>query len=202
MVVAKYRLGYGISGTRGLELTRGMFAVLALCAAAVAAPAGAPAHPKASPLRQEARLTPGTGLHADRVIVLKSERRMVVLQDNKAIRVYHIALGRYPVGPKRRAGDARTPEGEYTLDYKLEDSAFYRAIHISYPNSRDIARAEAAGIDPGGKIMIHGLPNHVSAAYVGHPKIDWTQGCIAVTDREMDELWKLVDVGTPIDIYP
>jgi murein L,D-transpeptidase YafK len=138
----------------------------------------------------------------DRVVVLKSERRLVLLRGDTVVRVYNVALGRYPEGHKRRQGDARTPEGEYTLDYKLEDSAFYRAIHISYPNARDLARAQADGVDPGGKIMIHGLPNDRSADYVGHPRIDWTQGCIAVTNREMDELFRLVETGTPIEIHP
>jgi murein L,D-transpeptidase YafK len=139
---------------------------------------------------------------ADRVIVLKTERKLVVLQGDRILRVFRVALGRYSQGPKRRQGDARTPEGEYTLDYKLEDSAFYRAIHISYPNEHDLRDARARGVDPGGRIMIHGLPNRMSADHVGHPRIDWTQGCIAVTNREMDILWSMIEPGTPIEIHP
>jgi murein L,D-transpeptidase YafK len=139
---------------------------------------------------------------ADRVIVLKTERKLVVLQGDRVLRVFRVALGRYAQGPKRRQGDARTPEGVYTLDYKLQDSAFYRAIHISYPNEHDLRDAQARGVDPGGKIMIHGLPNKLSADRVGHPVIDWTQGCIAVTNREMDILWQMIEPGTPIEIHP
>lgn len=139
---------------------------------------------------------------ADRVIVLKTERKLVAMQGDRILRVFRVALGRYAKGPKRRQGDAKTPEGRYTLDYKLEDSAFYRAIHISYPNEYDLRAAQMRGVDPGGKIMIHGLPNKMSADRVGHPVIDWTQGCIAVTNREMDILWQMIDPGTPIEIHP
>jgi murein L,D-transpeptidase YafK len=175
------------------RIVRGL-AGLALCAALL----GAGQAVARDDAQQEAMLPAGV----DRVVVLKSERRLVLMQGDRVLRVFQVALGRYPTGHKRRQGDKRTPEGEYTLDYKLEDSAFYRAIHISYPNARDQARARADGVDPGGKIMIHGLPNERSADYVGHPVIDWTSGCIAVTNREMDELWALIEVGTPIEIHP
>jgi murein L,D-transpeptidase YafK len=139
---------------------------------------------------------------ADRVVVLKTERKMILMQGDFVLRVYQIALGRYPVGHKYQEGDARTPEGEYTLDFKLKNSDFYRAIRVSYPNQRDISHARANGVDPGGKIMIHGLPNKLGASRVGHPMIDWTQGCIAVTNGEMDEIWAMIDPGTPIEIHP
>ena len=139
---------------------------------------------------------------ADRVVVLKGERRLVVMKGDRVLRIFNVALGRYPVGHKTQQGDSKTPEGDYILDFKLEDSAFYRAIHISYPNQRDLLKAQALGVDPGGKIMIHGLPNKMNASRVGHPSIDWTQGCIAVTNREMDILWQMVDAGTPIEIHP
>lgn len=139
---------------------------------------------------------------ADRVVVLKTERKLILMQDDMVLRVYRVALGRYPRGPKRQEGDARTPEGAYTLDFKLRDSEFYRAIRVSYPNERDITYARERGLDPGGKIMIHGLPNSVEPQRVGHPLIDWTQGCIAVTNGEMDEIWSMVDPGTPIEIHP
>jgi len=138
----------------------------------------------------------------DRVVVVKSERRLVLMNGEDVMRVYRVALGRYPTGPKIRKGDARTPEGRYILDYKLPKSDFYKAIAISYPNPRDLARADALGVEPGGQIMIHGLPNEMTASQVGHPAIDWTQGCIAVTNSEMDEIWRMVEPGTPIEIRP
>jgi len=134
--------------------------------------------------------------------VFKSERKLVLMRGEDVIKVYDVALGRYPKGHKVSDGDQRTPEGSYTLDYRLPRSAFHKAIHISYPNDEDLARATALGVSPGGRIMIHGLPNQVSARQVNHPKLDWTQGCIAVTNREIDEIWAAVDDGTPIEIYP
>lgn len=148
---------------------------------------------------QSAMFTP---YKVDRVVVLKSERKLVLMSGDYVLRVYQVALGRYPKGHKKRQGDAKTPEGEYTLDFKLENSAFHKAIRISYPSARDRARAAAAGVDPGGKIMIHGLPNKLRASRVGHPTLDWTQGCIAVTNKEIDEIWKMVKIGTPIEIHP
>ncbi len=139
---------------------------------------------------------------ADRVVVFKSERKLVLMRGEDVIKVYEVALGRYAKGHKVADGDQRTPEGSYTLDYRLPRSAFHKAIHISYPNDEDAARAAALGVNPGGRIMIHGLPNKVPASAVNHPKLDWTQGCIAVTNREMDEIWAAVDDGTPIEIYP
>jgi murein L,D-transpeptidase YafK len=143
-----------------------------------------------------------TSPKADRVVVLKTARKLVLMQQDRVLRIYRVALGRYPLGHKQQEGDARTPEGAYMLDFKLRDSDFYKAIHVSYPNETDISYARARGVDAGGKIMIHGLPNKVRATRVGHPMIDWTQGCIAVTNREMDEIWRMVDAGTPIEIRP
>ena len=139
---------------------------------------------------------------ADRVVVLKGSRRMVLMRADRVLKIFRIALGRYPKGHKQREGDGKTPEGTYTLDYKLKDSAFYRAIHISYPNSEDVSRAESNGFKPGGRIMIHGLPNDMSADDIGHPYIDWTQGCIAVTNYEMLQLWGMIRTGVPIEIHP
>jgi murein L,D-transpeptidase YafK len=175
----------------------------ALAAVILAVLVGVPAQAANPPLvQQQASLTPGGELLPDRVVVLKSERRMVLMYGSAVIRVYNVALGRYPKGHKMREGDSRTPEGSYTLDYRLEESLFHRAIRISYPNERDRARAREAGVDPGGQIMIHGLPNDWTAEQIDHPRLDWTQGCIAVTNEEMDEIWRLVRIGTPIDIYP
>lgn len=138
----------------------------------------------------------------DRLVVMKSQHRLVLMRGDHVIKVYRVALGRYPKGPKVEEGDERTPEGAYVIDRRQPDSNFYKAIHISYPNAEDRARARALGVKPGGAIMIHGLPNDWTARQVGHPYLDWTTGCIAVTDREMDEIWRLVRVGTPIYIYP
>ncbi|MEE8334078.1 MAG: L,D-transpeptidase family protein [Alphaproteobacteria bacterium] len=158
--------------------------------------------PAAAAGQADGQLAAVPRLKADRLVILKSERRLVLMRGDEVVRVYRVALGRYPKGRKVREGDAKTPEGSYTIDHKLTRSNFYKAIQISYPNLRDVARANALGYRPGGKIMIHGLPNRMSAARVGHPVIDWTQGCIAVTNREMDEIWRMVDAGTPIEIHP
>ena len=139
---------------------------------------------------------------ADRVVVLKGERKLVLMRGDDVLKIYRVALGRYAKGAKTRQGDAKTPEGSYTLDYRLTNSAFHRAIHISYPNARDRAVARASGVSPGGKIMIHGLAKDWTADDLNHPNLDWTQGCIAVTNREIEEIWRLVSDGTPIDIYP
>ena len=145
-----------------------------------------------------------TPLKADRLVVLKGERRLVLMRGDRVMKVFRVALGRYPKGHKVREGDARTPEGTYTVDYRLDTnkSKFYRALHISYPNRQDRAQARKLGVSPGGQIMIHGLPTKWSAKDVGHPRLDWTQGCIAVTNREMDQVWKMVDDGTTIEIHP
>jgi len=139
---------------------------------------------------------------ADRVVVLKGERKLVLMRGDRVLEAYTVALGRYAVGHKQREGDERTPEGVYTLDHKLPKSLFYKAIHISYPNTDDLAHARRIGARPGGKIEIHGLPNDWDAKTLGHPKLDWTNGCIAVTNREMDQIWASIDPGTPIEIFP
>jgi murein L,D-transpeptidase YafK len=139
---------------------------------------------------------------ADLVVVYKSERKLVLLSQGKEIRSYKIALGSEPVGLKTRHGDHRTPEGIYTLDSRNPNSHFYKAFHISYPNSKDIATANRLGVSPGGDIMLHGLPKEYAWVGKAHTLHDWTDGCIAVTNEEMDELWKLVPVGTPIEIKP
>jgi murein L,D-transpeptidase YafK len=139
---------------------------------------------------------------ADRVVVYKSERKLVLLSQGKEIRSYKVALGSEPVGPKTRHGDHRTPEGVYTLDSRNPNSHFYKAFHISYPNPKDIATANKLGVSPGGDIMLHGLAKEYAWVGRAHTLHDWTDGCIAVTNEEMDELWKLVPVGTPIEIKP
>ena len=136
------------------------------------------------------------------MLVLKAPRRLLLLRGSHVLRDYEIALGRSPAGPKRYRGDGRTPEGRYTIEARLADSRFHRALRISYPNADDLAFARRAGVEPGGDVMIHGLPN--GERWVGdvHRAYDWTNGCIAVTDDEMNEIWELVDDGTPIEIRP
>ncbi len=139
---------------------------------------------------------------ADAVLVDKSNRTLRLLRDGHTLREYRISLGKQPIGHKQYEGDQRTPEGRYTLDWRNENSKFYRSIHVSYPNSRDLREAKKRGHDAGGNIMIHGIPNLFSYApwlYVGK---DWTDGCIAVTDPEMDEILEMVDDGTTIVILP
>jgi murein L,D-transpeptidase YafK len=138
----------------------------------------------------------------DHVIVYKHERRLVLLSQGKELKSYRIALGREPNGPKTRQGDHRTPEGSYVLDSRNANSHFYKAFHISYPNSKDIAAARELDVSPGGDIMLHGLPKEYAFVGKAHTLHDWTDGCIAVSNEEIDEIWKLVRVGTPIEIKP
>ena len=155
--------------------------------------------PAAPVLAQLPRLEPHK---ADLVVVRKSKRILQLMRDGRPFKTYPVALGPEPEGAKRRAGDGRTPEGVYTLDWRNPNSNFYRAIHVSYPAPHDEEAAGRWGVPLGGLIMIHGLPNGVPAARVGHPWNNWTNGCIAVTNHEMDEIWSLVEDGTTIIIYP
>ena len=145
---------------------------------------------------------PGSSGKADFVLVLKAPRRLLLLRGDHVLRDYEIALGRSPAGPKRHQGDGRTPEGRYRIDSRVADSRFHRALHISYPNEDDLDFARRAGVEPGGDVMIHGLPD--GERWIGdvHREFDWTNGCIALTDDEMNEIWELVDDGTPIEIRP
>jgi len=124
----------------------------------------------------------------DYVLVKKANRTMQLLSQGKVIKEYNIALGANPVGHKQQEGDERTPEGKYILDYKKENSSFFRAIHISYPNEKDTERAKAANIDPGGLIMIHGQKNGFGWLAWASQWFNWTDGCIAVTNSEMKEI--------------
>jgi len=136
----------------------------------------------------------------DKVFVDKSERRLQLLSGDKVIKSYHIALGGNPIGHKQQEGDQRTPIGSYILDYKNEKSQYYRSIHVSYPNAVDKARAKKHGMSPGGAIMIHGQKNGFGALAMLNQQRDWTAGCLAVTNDEMDEIMATVKVGTPIEI--
>jgi murein L,D-transpeptidase YafK len=141
-------------------------------------------------------------VHADQIIVIKSQHRMTLLSHGKPIRVYEVALGGGGLAPKERAGDARTPEGHYVLDSKNTNSRFHLAFHISYPNAADRARAKKAGFSPGGDVMIHGVEKKYEALGSLQHDYDWTEGCIALTNPEIEEFAKLVSVGTPIEIKP
>ena len=141
---------------------------------------------------------------ADEVVVAKSDRKLRLMKGGQVVREYRIALGKDPIGQKYREGDHRTPEGEYVLDWRNHRSQFYKSIHVSYPNAEDRLRSQEAGYKPGGMIMIHGKPNYVQSPNVlaEYDRIDWTNGCIAVNNADMDEIWQSVRDGTKIRIKP
>ena len=136
----------------------------------------------------------------DMVLVDKSEKKMYLISEGRKIKEYDVVFGSNPIGHKQQEGDERTPEGKYILDYKQANSSFYKAIHISYPNKKDKARARKRGVEPGGLIMIHGQKNGFGWLSWLMQWFNWTKGCIAVTNTDMDEIWQLVKVGTPIEI--
>ncbi len=139
---------------------------------------------------------------AEKVLVEKSVRHLTLLRAGKALRVFRIALGIHSIGPKEREGDGKTPEGPYVIDRKILHSGFHRALHVSYPNAADRARAASLGVSAGGDIMIHGLKNGLGWLGPLHRLSDWTQGCIAVTNAEIEEIWAMVAEGTPVEIIP
>ncbi len=145
-----------------------------------------------------AQQVPHTVLHADRVVVLKKERTLELFSQGKVIKTYKVALGGDPSGPKTRQGDHKTPEGIYILDSRNAHSQFYKSIHISYPSEHDRALARKNGVSPGGDVFVHGLPNGFGAIGAAHRLRDWTDGCIAVTNEEIDEIWKAVPNGSQI----
>jgi murein L,D-transpeptidase YafK len=147
------------------------------------------------------RTQPLTGT-ADLVVIDKAQRRLTLYQRGIAMRSYRVALGSQPVGPKERAGDGRTPEGSYVVDFRKPDSAFHRALHLSYPNAQDLARARVLGVAPGGDIMIHGIRNGLGWIGPLQRRLDWTRGCIAVTDTEIEQIWDAVPDGTTVEIRP
>ncbi|MEI3850120.1 MULTISPECIES: L,D-transpeptidase family protein [Ensifer] len=139
---------------------------------------------------------------ADRVVVHKERRLLQLFHDGQVIREYSVALGGNPVGHKRQEGDQRTPEGLYLLDWRNPGSGYYKSIHVSYPAPEDTKSAVANGVDPGGMIMIHGQPNYFGWLAFLTQRFDWTNGCIAVTNAEMEEIWTMVPNNTPIEIKP
>ena len=139
---------------------------------------------------------------ADLVRVYKAERKLQILAQGKVVHEFKMVLGPNPVGHKQQEGDGKTPEGHYLLDFKKPNSSFYKAIHISYPNARDLAAAKKRGVSAGGQIMMHGQPNGFGLFAAVTQQRDWTAGCIALSNADMDTLWQAVNIPTPIEILP
>ena len=139
---------------------------------------------------------------ADKVIVHKAERRLELLNGGEVFKSFPISLGGQPEGHKQQEGDQRTPEGRYVLDWRNPNSAFFLALRVSYPNEDDIRRARQRGVNPGNNIMIHGLPNELRHPARHYLQDDWTDGCIAVSNSAMIDIWLAVPDGTPITILP
>lgn len=138
----------------------------------------------------------------DLVRVIKSEHKLQLISSGVVRQEFHVVLGSNPKGHKTQEGDGKTPEGIYTLDYKKSDSAFYKAFHVSYPNANDVASAKSRGVNPGGQIMIHGQKNGFGWLASLSQYFDWTNGCIALKNEDMDTLWSSVKEGTKIEIKP
>ena len=139
---------------------------------------------------------------ADAVLVVKSEKRLYLMREGEPFASFRVSFGSNPIGHKQEQGDGRTPEGRYILDYKNMDSAYYKSIHISYPNAEDRKEARKRGVDPGGDIMIHGQKNGYGRLSFLVQRFNWTNGCIALSDKDMDTVWNAVKPGTPIEIKP
>jgi murein L,D-transpeptidase YafK len=182
---------------RRIPANRYLIAIAFAMAAALShGPASAEGMAAQPPAEWEKYATP----KADKIVVYKSLRRMELWRGNTILRTYHVALGRSPRGQKTSAGDGRTPEGTYFIDDRKMMSDYHLALHISYPGQTDIERAESMGVSAGGSIMIHGVPNDLTPDQRLAP--DWTAGCIALTNPEIEEVWRLVDDGTTVQINP
>jgi murein L,D-transpeptidase YafK len=144
----------------------------------------------------------GPAALADSIVVEKKAHRLTLYHLGRPIRSYQVALGGQPVGDKLSAGDRRTPEGLYSIEDRNPNSHYHLSLRISYPDAAHRARAEALGVSPGGDIMIHGLPNGRGKVGAAHRAYDWTNGCIALTDEEIEEIWNAVPIGTPVQIKP
>jgi murein L,D-transpeptidase YafK len=169
-------------------------------ASVVAAPAGVSAG--AAMPQATAAVMSATMPIADQVLVRKSERRLYLMRHGEVLRSYRVALGLMPQGPKERAGDFRTPEGRYQLTRRNSRSDYFLSIQVSYPNADDLRRAHRDHVNPGGSIMVHGLPNFQRHPPDYYAAADWTDGCIAMSNADMVELWLMVQDNTPIDILP
>lgn len=139
---------------------------------------------------------------ADSLLIVKSERKLYVLKNGEVLRDFDIALGLMPEGPKQREGDFKTPEGRYFLEAKNPNSDYFLSVKISYPSAADRAHARAQGLDPGGQIMIHGQPNDPKYSETRYEGVDWTDGCVAVSNSDMVDIWLMTEEGTPIEIRP
>jgi murein L,D-transpeptidase YafK len=170
-------------GSRGFLAVLGITTLLGSAAAEERAPAAVPDH-------------------ADYVVVDKSDRKLILYKAGRILREFDVSLGQMPSGPKQREGDFRTPEGKYYLAGRNVNSDFFLSIHVSYPNDTDRARARAEGVDPGGQIMIHGLPNEPKYDLRHYQDTDWTDGCIAVSNSDMVDIWLMTRESTPIEIRP
>jgi murein L,D-transpeptidase YafK len=139
---------------------------------------------------------------ADHVVVHKAERKLLLMRGDEILRSFKVSLGLSPTGHKQREGDFRTPEGTYRLAGRKSDSDYFLAIQVSYPGPDDVRRASAEGVAPGGMIMIHGQPNHPSKPLEYYKTRDWTNGCIAVSNSDMVDIWLMTPDNTPIQILP
>jgi murein L,D-transpeptidase YafK len=139
---------------------------------------------------------------ADRIVVFKAQRRLELRHNGEVMRSYHIALGPHPIGPKVERGDGKTPEGTYFIDRRNPASEYHLSMHISYPETADIQRAASLNVDPGANILIHGEPNILDHEGKANLLKDWTAGCIALHNTDMDEVWRLTDDGVTVEIHP
>jgi len=157
----------------------------------------------ALPARADSFSNPPTGFQtADRVVLHKGDRRLALYRDGRELKSYRVSLGLRPTGHKEREGDFRTPEGSYLLTRRNPESEFFLSIQVSYPDAEDIAAARSNGVSPGGAIMIHGLPNIMKYSRDRYLSTDWTDGCIALSNEDMLEVWLLTQPDTPIEITP
>ena len=189
----------------GISLTANRQPLTASLLLAIGLIAGSTAARAESPLPSSALLTPSVEPAlpmADRVRVNKSERTLQLLRNGEVLRTYKVALGLRPEGHKEFEGDFRTPEGVYHLSRRNPNSEYFLSIQIDYPNERDIARARRQGLRPGGAIMIHGQPNMPRKPRDYYSNVDWTEGCIAVSNTDMVEIWLMTPPDTPIEIKP
>ena len=153
-------------------------------------------------LIQPASIQAGEFPVADKVLIEKAARRLHLLKNGKAFRTFKIALGIRPVGDKKKEGDFKTPEGSYMLDRRNQNSDFFLSIRVSYPSAVDRREAQELGVDPGGAIMIHGQPNEPTRSEAYYRTQDWTNGCIAVSNSDMIDIWLMTGDNTPIEIRP
>jgi murein L,D-transpeptidase YafK len=151
--------------------------------------------------QRPARSTPPAP-RADTILIVKHERKLYLLHDNYPLRSYRIALGLSPTGAKEREWDFRTPEGSYIIDFRLEHSHYFKALHISYPGPEDLKRSSALHLPAGGDIFIHGEPNQPTKPVSYYKTRDWTNGCIALSDEDLQDLWDLTAGQTLVEIVP